>query len=43
MTADAVVGGYGGARYARRLDPKLVRRFVIAVGCAMTAYFFVSG
>ncbi len=43
MTAGAVVGGYGGARYARRLDPKLVRRFVIAVGCAMTAYFFVSG
>ncbi len=43
MTADAVVGGYGGAHYAGRLDPKLVRRFVIAVGCATTLYFFLRG
>lgn len=41
MLVGAIVGGYGGAIYARRLDPKLVRRFTIAVACIMTAYFFV--
>lgn len=43
MVAGAVVGGYGGAAYARRLDPRVVRGFVILVGVAMTAYFFVRG
>ncbi len=41
MLAGAVIGGYVGASTARRLDPRLVRGFVIAVGCAMTAYFFL--
>lgn len=41
MVAGAVVGGYGGAHYARRLPPLLVRRFVILVGFGMTIYFFV--
>jgi uncharacterized membrane protein YfcA len=41
MLLGAIAGGYGGAFYARRLDPLLVRRFSIAVACAMTAYFFV--
>jgi len=41
MVAGATAGGYVGASTARRLDPKLVRRFVIAVGCALTVYFFV--
>ena len=41
MVAGAIAGGYGGAHYARRLDPQLVRRFVIAVGCGMTLYFFL--
>jgi uncharacterized membrane protein YfcA len=41
MIAGGVTGGYGGAYFARRLDPVLVRRFVIAVGCAMTLYFFI--
>lgn len=42
MVAGAIVGGYGAAASARRLDPALVRRFVILVGFAMTAYFFVA-
>jgi len=42
MIAGAIAGGFGGAYYARRLDPLLVRRFVILVGAAMTLYFFVS-
>ncbi len=41
MIAGAVIGGYGGAYFARQLDPRLVRRFVIAVGFMMTIYFFI--
>ena len=40
MLAGAILGGYGGAHLAQRLDPKLVRRLVILVGFSMTAYFF---
>lgn len=43
MIVGAVIGGYGGAAVARRLDPQLVRGFVIVVGFAMTAYFFIHG
>jgi uncharacterized membrane protein YfcA len=41
MVVGAVIGGYGGASVARRLDPRIVRGFVIVVGCAVTLYFFV--
>jgi uncharacterized membrane protein YfcA len=41
MIVAAIVGGYGGAYYARQIDPKIVRRFVIVVGTVMTVYFFV--
>lgn len=40
MVAGAVLGGYGGAALALRLDPRWVRRFVIALGAAMSAWFF---
>lgn len=40
MIIGALLGGFGGAYYARKLDPKLVRSFVILVGCTMTLYFF---
>jgi uncharacterized membrane protein YfcA len=40
MLGGATIGGYAGASTARKLDQRLVRRFVIAVGCAMTVYFF---
>lgn len=43
MVLGAIAGGYVGASTARRVDPKLVRRFVIAVGCTLTLYFFVRG
>jgi uncharacterized membrane protein YfcA len=42
MIVGAVLGGYYGAHYAQRLPPIWVRRFVIAVGSAMTLYFFVK-
>jgi uncharacterized membrane protein YfcA len=41
MIVASIVGGYGGAAYARRLDPKAVRAFVIVVAVSMTAYFFL--
>ena len=43
MLAGAVAGGYFGAVWARKVDPLLVRRFVIVLGFAMSAYFFVYG
>jgi len=39
MIAGAIIGGYFGAWYAQKLDPKVVRYVVIAIGCIMTAYF----
>jgi len=40
MIAGAILGGYSGAHYAQKLPPAWIRAFVIAVGTAMTAYFF---
>jgi len=40
MAVGTILGGYGGAYFAKRLNPKVVRWFVILVGLAMTAYFF---
>ena len=40
MLVAAVVGGYAGARLARRVPGPLLRRFVIAFGAATTAVFF---
>ena len=42
MIAGAIVGGYGGAWYAQKLDQKVVRYLVIAIGAGMSAYFFWS-
>ncbi|HXW61121.1 MAG TPA: sulfite exporter TauE/SafE family protein [Candidatus Acidoferrales bacterium] len=40
MVAGAVVGGYGGAYVAQKMNPQHVRRLVIAIGFAISAYFF---
>jgi uncharacterized membrane protein YfcA len=42
MIAGSLIGGYGGAAYARRLNPRWVRMFVIAVGVVLTVYFFLQ-
>jgi uncharacterized protein len=42
MIAGAVAGGYAGAHYAQRIAPRIVRGFVMAVGFAMSVYFFVA-
>jgi uncharacterized membrane protein YfcA len=39
MIAGAIAGGYGGAHFAQKLDPRWVRAAVISVGTGMTAYF----
>ena len=43
MLAGSIIGGYGGASGARRLNPLYVRRFVIALGLVLSTYFFVRG
>jgi uncharacterized membrane protein YfcA len=40
MVAGALLGGWFGARYAQKADPRKVRAFVIGIGLAMSAYFF---
>jgi uncharacterized protein len=40
MAAGGILGGYSSAAFARRLEPRYVRIFVIVVGWTMTVYFF---
>lgn len=42
MTAGAFAGGYAGARLARRLHPGRLRVFIIAIGAALTVYYFAK-
>jgi uncharacterized membrane protein YfcA len=42
MIAGSLAGGWFGAHYAQKADPRKVRGIVIAVGVAMTAYFFIT-
>jgi uncharacterized protein len=39
MIAGTIAGGYGGAHYAQKLDPRWTRAAVICVGTGMTIYF----
>ncbi len=41
MVVGAIIGGYGGAYFARQIDQRWVRLFVILVGFSMTLYFFL--
>lgn len=41
MIIGAIIGGYGGAYYARKIEQKWVRLFVVVVGLALSIYFFV--
>ena len=40
MLVTASFGGYWGARMARKIQGPWLRRLVIAVGCALTVYYF---
>jgi uncharacterized protein len=41
MAAGAVLGGYGGARLAKRVNQGLVRGFVVAAGLVVSAWLFL--
>jgi uncharacterized membrane protein YfcA len=41
MVIGAIIGGYGGAYYARKIEQKYIRIFVAIVGIAMTIVFFL--
>lgn len=41
MAAAAVVGGFGGAAVARRMNRNVVRGGVVAIGFALSSYYFV--
>jgi hypothetical protein len=40
MMIAAAVGGYLGAHYSRRMDPRFMRMLVVMIGLGMAAYFF---
>jgi len=42
MIAGSLAGGWFGAHYAQKADPRKVRGLMIRVGVVMTAYFFVT-
>jgi len=42
MIVGAILGGYGGAASARRINPQRLRTFVSAIAIILTAYFFVT-
>lgn len=42
MIVGATLAGYVGAAIAKRIDPKIVKRFVIVIAWTMTAYFFLK-
>jgi uncharacterized protein len=42
MVAGALSGGWFGARFAQKADPRKMRLLVIAVGVTMSAYFFIT-
>jgi hypothetical protein len=42
MVAGSLAGGWFGAHYAQKADPRKVRVGVIGLGLAMSAYFFVT-
>ena len=41
MLVAAIVGGYAGARIARRLDARLIRASVLLISCGMTVLMFI--
>jgi hypothetical protein len=40
MIVGAIIGGYGGALVAQRVEQIWVRRFVVVTGFVLTIYFF---
>lgn len=43
MLVAGVIGGYAGARCAKRVNPRYVRMAIIAIGAGITTAFFLRG
>jgi uncharacterized membrane protein YfcA len=43
MVAGSAVGAYAAAHWAQRLDQRLIKGFVIALGTVLTVYFAWRG
>jgi len=43
MAAGAILGGYAGARLAKRVDQKRLQMFIVVVGLAVSAWLFYKG
>jgi uncharacterized membrane protein YfcA len=41
MLAAAVMGGYVGARFARKVNPSWIRGMIIVISTAVTVAFFL--
>jgi uncharacterized membrane protein YfcA len=41
VAAGAIAGGYGGARLAKHVSPRLVQYVVVAIGLLITGWFFI--
>ena len=42
MSAGAIIGGYGGARSAKRVNPRLVHYCVVAIGLLVSSWLFIK-
>lgn len=42
MIVGSLSGGWFGAKFTQRADPRKVRRFIIALGFVLSVYFFVT-
>jgi len=42
MIIGALTGGWFGAHFAQKADPRRMRLLVIGVGVVMSAYFFIT-
>ena len=42
MATGAIIGGYGGARSAKHVNPRLVHYCVVAIGLLVSSWFFIK-
>lgn len=42
MSVGAIIGGYGGARFATRVDPRIIHFCIIAIGLIVSVWLFVK-
>lgn len=42
MAIGAIIGGYGGARLAKRVDQRILKAFIVVVGLVVSAWLFVK-